>query len=129
MMALFTITWHTHVDERTCPVCRPLDGYQWTFNTDTDPFPTELFHPDQGVVWDTSIDEPRTHGVESRRGPWNCRCQVSWRFDLSDLNTKLREIKREVALLLGELEQWKTIGYVRVIRDERGRFITWTKVY
>jgi len=61
-MPVLKITWYTYLDERTCNVCRPLDGYDWVFDTEKDTWPRILLHPEKGGVWDTILDQPTTHG-------------------------------------------------------------------
>ena len=103
-MPTLTFTWHTHIDERTCPVCWPLNGYIWIFHiTSADQFPLELRHPNQGLVWDLVADLPMTHGKFSRRGPWNCRCRVSWEINDADLQDDLTQIRQETRLLTTRL--------------------------
>lgn len=94
-MAIMTITWHTHLDERTCPVCAPLDGKEYVFHT-SGVFPAVLRDGSGRVVWDCLRDIPMTHGEASRAGPWNCRCWLTWEFDLSDLIEQERRIREEL---------------------------------
>jgi len=91
-LAIMTITWHTHIDERTCPFCAPLDNHTWSFDTKTQHFPELLHNPAGQVAWDLDMDEPRTHGVGSRRGPWNCRCWLTYSFDDQDIVDTIRGI-------------------------------------
>ena len=121
-MARFEITWHTKDDDNVCPVCRPLEGVAWVFDTEKDPFPRILSHPTQGIVWDCDIDEPRTHGDK----PHHCRCKLSWRFDTGNVTKKIFEMRQAIVLEFGRRETWSKIGVVYVIRKQ-GRFAAWAK--
>lgn len=104
-MPILKITWHTHIDERTCPLCAPLNGHVWTFNSQKDAFPEYLIAPMGGPpVWNCQTDEPLTHGPASRRGPWNCRCTLTWTLDDMDLHDTIQKMRVHVQQLKGEME-------------------------
>jgi hypothetical protein len=113
-MAQLTITWHTMVDDRVCPVCRPLHGHTWIFDTAAEPWPDRLV-ADGSMVWDTVEDQPRTHG----NTPHNCRCGLSWRFDLADEKMRLLQ-------MVGTVEEWSNGLTVLVARSAGGQFIAWS---
>lgn len=115
-MSKLTIKWHTMLDERVCPICGPLEGETWDFETRVERFPNVLVGPGGQVVWDCIADEPRTHGAEI----WNCRCKLTWNFDCSD-------IKNTILEMLGTVETWKNVGEVLVLR-EAGRFVAWRRM-
>ena len=64
------IKWQSREDERVCPICAAINGYEWTF-TVPNPLPTELVHPQFGVVWTLGLGS-RAHGHQK----YNCRCNV-----------------------------------------------------
>jgi len=116
------ITWQIK-DDGACPICKPLDGATWTFDTETEPFPRLLVHPVMGLVWDCDVNQPRTHG----NAPHNCRCNLNFNFDFTEMTLKLREqIKHYQLVYQGINEFWQGRGAVRVVR-EQGRFVTWTR--
>jgi len=107
-MPVLAITWHTHRDERTCLFCMPLDGKQWIFHREqvaSARLPPYLVSPGQGIVWDLSVDEPRTHGLDSARGPWNCRCWLTYRFVMDDLETDINKLGARVEDILMRLRK------------------------
>lgn len=86
-MPSITLIWFCIHDQRTCPVCLALHGYQWTFETGKDTFPTELFHPQFGVVWNIAQgSEAHANHRET------CRCGITYETDLSDLVTKTKQL-------------------------------------
>jgi hypothetical protein len=113
-MALLTLTWATSQDERVCPICFPLHGRVWTFDTAVEPWPERL-NADGQVVWDTVEDQPRTHGDH----PYNCRCTLLWRFDLGDEKMRLLQ-------MVGVVEEWSNGLTVLVARSASGRFVAWS---
>lgn len=78
-MPTITVTWVAVDDERTCPVCKALDGYTWTFTT---PEPIIFNHPTYGVVW-TREQGSQAHGHHG----YNCRCHIEMvnEPDISDI--------------------------------------------
>jgi hypothetical protein len=88
---VMTITWHTHVDDRTCPLCLRLDEKEWVF-VNRKRLPSTLVFPGYGAVWDVHTNMPRTHG-DRHRGGWNCRCYLTWKVDDSGLRERLREMR------------------------------------
>jgi len=90
-MSRFIITWNTALDDRVCPICRPLHGRRWEFDSTKDARPHQLVARQQ-TVWDCDVDEPRTHGTK----PWNCRCRLSFTWDLSDVRTYIKTLTEQV---------------------------------
>lgn len=90
-MTSITVTWHAHIDARTCKVCRALDGYQWRFTVGVDKMGDGLIHPVYGVVWNTSQGS-QAHGHTGI----NCRCNISAEIDVSSLLKKVEAIKTEI---------------------------------
>ena len=99
-MAILTLTWNTHRDDRVCPICLPLDGHLWAFDTDRDAFP-EVLEAGGIVVWDTAVDQPRSHGHHA----FNCRCWLTSTWDFSQDTEKLLEIKMLLQSRLNELRE------------------------
>ena len=90
-----SVTWHAHVDERTCPVCLALNNYTWVFETTVGTtvstvqggFRTFLVHPSFGVVWDMQQGS-KAHGHER----YNCRCHITSEVDVSDLKQRIQAL-------------------------------------
>ena len=79
-MPSITIIWNAINDARTCPICRAVHGYAWTFTTPA-PLPQELVHPQYGVIWNLSQGS-KAHGHSGH----NCRCSLHMgEPDLSDV--------------------------------------------
>jgi hypothetical protein len=112
-MPSLILTWHTAADERVCPICRPLNGHTWTFDTSKDAFPLSL-RANGRLVWNCQTDRPRPHHGYAT---FNCRCKLSSRFDFSDMKASLLD-------MVGEVEEWNN-GLHLVARRESGQFITW----
>jgi hypothetical protein len=85
------LTWHTTLDNRTCPICAGLDGYTWTFTVGQDEFPSYLQHPTYGLVWYV-WGGSHAHGHQR----YNCRCHITTRFDFSDLVAKIQKFHDQV---------------------------------
>jgi hypothetical protein len=80
------------MDERTCPICKALNGFQWIFETGKDMLTDSLWHPVFGQVWSLSQGS-NAHGHHFQRH--NCRCYITHQFDLEDVLAKcvyLREV-------------------------------------
>ncbi len=113
-MPVLTITWRTHVDDRTCPFCVRLDGRQWVFHREDVKkarLPPYLVSPGLGIVWRFSDNRPRTHG-SGIRGHWNCRCTLSYAFNLDeigdgvmlpDISTRITAIQQRVATIAAQM--------------------------
>ena len=89
-MAVLTITWHTMKDVNVCPICQPLEAYQWAFDTRYQQFPEFLVGP-QGAVWDATRDRPMTHELIGI--PHRCRCHLTWTMDASDEAERIRMLR------------------------------------
>ena len=82
-MASVTITWQTVGDDKVCPVCKALEGHQWTFPVGEGGIPNELTAEPVGTVWDVASGS-QTHGHKG-----NCRCSLQCDLDLHDILVKL----------------------------------------
>ena len=91
-----TITWHTSLDDRVCPICNPLEGRQWVVSAMPDTL-TSHGKP----VWNTVKDQPRTHG----HAVHNCRCWLTWTFDEEGVLAQLAAVKRRAYNLLTTIAQ------------------------
>jgi len=98
-----TITWHTHRDERTCLRCGVMDGFTWIYHTAKQGFPDYLPHGMWGAVWDCRRDVPLIHGENSRRGPWNCRCWLTWVLDVEDTTGRLSTLNESLGGMMEQL--------------------------
>ena len=97
-MTSVTLTWQTMKDDRVCPVCRDLDGYQGILTVGQNEFPNALTHPLHGLVWTVGLGS-QAHG---HRG--NCRCHVKSEFEFADLLERVSRITEslERAIVVGE---------------------------
>jgi len=91
-MPSITITWDATLDMHTCPICRALHGYSWTFTT-PDPMPDELVHPAYGVVWNKVVGS-KAHGHQR----FNCRCSIIPRMNVSDVLEQVQLLKQELEM-------------------------------
>ena len=89
-MASITLTWHTVMDDRACPVCKALNEHTWTFVVGKDTFPNMLTAGGQNV-WDVHQGS-RAHGHER----FNCRCHITSEIELKDLVEKVETWKTEL---------------------------------
>ena len=85
-----TITWVAIDDSRTCPICKAINGYQWTF-TANQGIPNELTHPQYGVVWNNTVGS-QAHGHQR----FNCRCSITPTIDVSDIKEKIEQMKTDI---------------------------------
>jgi hypothetical protein len=86
------VTWHSFIDERSCPKCTALNGVQWFFDVNVDLFPDFLSYSDFGVVWNCLNDVSMAHGGNS----FHCRCHVTCDFDDANLTEKIHNLKTVV---------------------------------
>ena len=100
-VASLSITWHAKMDQRTCPVCRALNGYTWVFDAGKDELGGELVHPQFGVVWSLAQGS-RAHGHER----YNCRCHITHEFNLSDVTAKVEKLAETVKASITEGEEF-----------------------
>lgn len=122
-MPLMSLTWHTRDDERVCPICMPLDGHTWVFDTEKEPFPDVLIDPRTNlVVWDCVRDDRRPHG----HGRFNCRCWLTESWDFVDIESRLASIKTRALEACGRIEIWSGGVQMQVLRSH-GRFVSWRK--
>lgn len=116
-MPSVAITWKAKMDERTCPICRVLNGYKWNFNVKQN-VPDELLHPQFGVVWDVARGS-QAHGHER----YNCRCTIVPEVHVDDLKAKIEQLLRatEQNLRFEVFTRYgKPVGVYREV--ETGRF-------
>ena len=95
-MPSITVTWHSHMDERACKICKALNGYEWVFIAGKDVMTDSLWHPMYGQVWSLSQGS-NAHGHNFER--YNCRCTLTFKLDAEDVLAKsvfLREQLVEV---------------------------------
>jgi len=85
-MPTLRLTWHAIHDERTCPICRAIDGYTWIYTLGADQLNDEIVHPEFGVVWSVQSGS-MAHG---HRG--NCRCHITYDLDLKDLLDRVMKL-------------------------------------
>jgi uncharacterized protein with gpF-like domain len=112
-----SITWKAVLDERTCPICRAMHGYKWTF-TVKEGVPDELVHPQFGVVWNVSRGS-QAHGHQR----YNCRCTIIPEVNVADLKRKIDQLLRatEQNLRFEVFTRYgKPVGVYREV--ETGRF-------
>ena len=85
-MPSVSITWHAVGDDRTCPICRAVDGYKWVFEGEV---PDSLVHPVYGEIWNIVTGSlahehkqfGKKYGLLS-----NCRCHTEGKVeDIQDL--------------------------------------------
>lgn len=108
-MPAYSITWRSSKDDRTCPICRAIDGYTWT---GTGIPPDDLVHPTYGEVWNKYLGSlaheknlailsghkvSHVHGLMS-----NCRCSIEIHVDASDVLAKLIEFKNKLEVAINQ---------------------------
>jgi hypothetical protein len=85
------------MDNRTCPICRDLNGFQWIFEVGVDQFPNGLYHPAHGEVWNMAIGSA-AHGDNA----YMCRCHLETEFELGDILTRVTRIADELEAAVAE---------------------------
>lgn len=112
-MPSVSITWHTSLDNRVCPVCKALEGYTWTFENQV---PNSLTHPQFGEVWNTTIGsaahEKGMHG--------QCRCHIEPKFDLTDLVERVKKLRDEIKKEYSEIDDTKSGSYRKTTAEDLG---------
>jgi hypothetical protein len=101
-MAVVTITWHSHRDDRTCPVCMELDGYQWVFDSGKDVLTDALFHPKFGIVWSLSQGSNAHARGYLSGNHYNCRCGITHDIDAEDIRAKCVFVAEWIKDAVGE---------------------------
>jgi len=92
-MSKLMITWHASMDDRTCPICRKLNGYTWVFETGKDVLTDALWHPEMGIVWSLAQgSNAHARGYLSGHR-YKCRCRITHEFDLEDVLAKCVYLK------------------------------------
>lgn len=87
-MPTLTIRWVTMGDNNVCPICRELEMSPWIFGPSHD-LGNELIRAPWGIVWDVARGSTaHEHGSRGR-----CRCRIEAEWDLSDVNTLLRNVR------------------------------------
>ena len=76
------LTWETMQDDRVCPVCRSLEGYQWILQVGEGQLPNELTYGSI-TAWNISSGS-QAHGHKG-----NCRCSLKVDLDLKDILEQL----------------------------------------
>jgi uncharacterized protein with gpF-like domain len=90
-MPTITVTWNAVMDQRTCPICREINGHTWVFQVSETPMPDSLIHPKHGIVWDKFVGS-KAHGHER----FNCRCSIIPHVDVRDIHAKIQVLKNEL---------------------------------
>jgi hypothetical protein len=101
-MAKVTITWHAIEDERTCKICKALDGYTWVFEMGKNQFAPYFVHPVYGLVWTLELGS-NAHGHHGT-DRYNCRCWIEPHIYAEDILAKcvyIEEMAHEKAAELG----------------------------
>jgi hypothetical protein len=102
-MPSVSITWHAVGDDRTCPICRAINGY--TFGPYEGEPPDSLIHPEYGEIWNKITGSlahehkqfGKKYGLLS-----NCRCHVESKVDVQDL---IRLIQNMIVSLKSEVSE------------------------
>lgn len=120
-MPTIKLTWRTHKDERTCPICSAIDGYEWVFDVSSNTeLPEILFHPEFGIVWSLTLgSNAHSHYGYLSGGPNNCRCVMEEDVDLEDVLAKCVFLAEELKDILSNKEVSDTKrGSYRTTRPE-----------
>jgi len=99
-MASISITWKAQMDDRTCPICKALNGHTWVFVTGKNMMTDSLTHPSHGEVWNTTQGS-QAHGHTSI----NCRCSLDYKVDVSDIHAKLQTMMEDLEEKVNE-QSW-----------------------
>jgi hypothetical protein len=102
LMPSISITWHAVGDDRTCPICRAIDGYTWTFVNEV---PDSLVHPEYGEIWNVTTGSlaheqkqfGKKYGLLS-----NCRCKTDANVEARDL---IYLLQKKIDELKGQIEE------------------------
>jgi hypothetical protein len=101
-------TWNTAADDRVCPICNALDGYQWTHQIGKDLLSDALFHPVYGIVWSLSQGSnahDHTFGKNYGSGNTNnCRCTIEHKIIAEDILAKCVYLKETLEEITQETE-------------------------
>jgi hypothetical protein len=104
-MVSVTLKWRSSHDNRVCPICEHIDGYEWVFQ---DKIPESLMHPVYGEIWNTAIGSlahehyqfGKQHGLLS-----SCRCHVDpVEIKAPELLEKLQNLRDIIKEALEESE-------------------------
>jgi hypothetical protein len=120
-----TITWHTNVDDRTCPICRALNGFTWVFQAGKDVMTDALFHPVYGVVWSMSqgsnAHDHTFGGAYGSGNENNCRCFLDgYTLNLEDVLMKCYFLKETLTVTANNVDDTKGGAYRRTRPEDIG---------
>lgn len=103
-MVALTIVWHTQHDDRVCPICQAIDGYEFGPFTDV---PDSLMHPAYGEVWNIQTGslahEHQVHKGNKYGLLSTCRCHTETK--LVDLQDLLYLLQKKIDEMTGELTE------------------------
>jgi hypothetical protein len=124
-MPIQTITWHAHVDEKTCPICKALNGFTWRFQAGKDIMTDALFHPVFGIVWSLSqgsnAHDHTFGGAYGSGDENNCRCFLDgYKLDLEDVLAKCVFLKETLTTTATEISDTKKGSYRRTTPEDIG---------
>jgi hypothetical protein len=119
-MPSVSITWCAVGDDRTCPICKAVDGYTWTFEGEV---PDDLVHPAYGEIWNITIGSlahehkqfGKKYGLLS-----NCRCHVETKVECQDLIHKLQEKIEELNNEVSEAPDYQKGGHRTTTFEDLG---------
>ena len=98
------ITWHTHMDDRACKICKALNGFTWTFEAGKDIMTDALWHPVYGIVWSLSMGSNAHARGYLTGNHYNCRCTLEeYQLDLEDVLAKCVFLKETLEVTNNEI--------------------------
>jgi hypothetical protein len=78
-MANVTRKWRTQHDDRVCPICEHLDGWEFTVEAVNGELPESIIHPVYGEVWNKMMGSlAHEHYQFGKKSGLlsSCRCHV-----------------------------------------------------
>lgn len=119
-MAKITLTWITHNDDRTCKVCKALNGFQWVFEAGKDVMTDALFHPTYGIVWSLSQGS-NAHASGYLTGhTYNCRCRIDYKIEAEDILAKCVYLQQLAMEMSNDATDTKTGSYRSTTLEDLG---------